>query len=71
MHKIIYTLIWSPNSFFTNLKLETKGLGVRLNLIYAQMRLIEANPDPSRLSFSRDAANGAPVVAGELRSMSW
>jgi hypothetical protein len=31
-----------------------------------QMRLIAANPDPSRLSFSRDAANGAPVVAGEL-----
>lgn len=31
-----------------------------------QMRSIAANPDPSRLSFSRDAANGAPVVAGQL-----
>ncbi len=28
----------------------------------AQMKGIANNPDPSRLSFSRDAANGAPVV---------
>ena len=32
----------------------------------AQMRGIAANPDPSRLSFSRDAGNGAPVVFGDL-----
>jgi hypothetical protein len=31
-----------------------------------QMRGIAANPDASRLSFSRDAANGAPVIVGAL-----